>query len=237
MTYEAWAIEDFRGKQSGGPEVGLGIAEETMFTLQANGHEHAVALISSTGGSRARTSAWPVEGPVLGASVAASGLSSGGCCPNCGHDGRLLRMSPDFYPGVDAPSVSLSEYAEGVILPSEADAAVLASVLYACPPRDFYELTRAIVSESSSRDWLNSGSMHHGRFWTLSTSESRNAASACSLSQALEDDIPSKFYLSARAAAGILRRAERRGKELPTHLRQALEALATDTATHGTVTT
>jgi hypothetical protein len=34
----------------------------------------------------------------LGASVAVSGMSSTGCCPNCGHDGRLLRMSPDFYP-------------------------------------------------------------------------------------------------------------------------------------------
>jgi hypothetical protein len=38
--------------------------------------------------------------------------------------------------------------------------------------------------------------------------------------------VPPRYWLSARAAAGILRRAERRGKELPLALQQALTALA-----------
>jgi hypothetical protein len=54
-----------------------------------------------------------------------------------------------------------------------------------------------------------------------------NDASACSLSQVLETGlIPPKFFLSAKACAGILRRAEKRGKELPPALLQALRQVA-----------
>ena len=37
---------------------------------------------------------------------------------------------------------------------------------------------------------------------------------------------PARFSLSPRAAKGILRRAEKRGRELPRHLHEALAALA-----------
>jgi hypothetical protein len=83
----------------------------------------------------------------------------------------------------------------------------------------FSPVTAELTLPSSSMAWKNSGSGGPTGFWTASTSESRNAAAACSLSQVLQDEVPSKFYLSARAAAGILRRAERRGKMLPQHLR------------------
>ena len=237
---DVWAIEDFAGKQSGGPEVGLGISAETMFTLQANGHQHA---ISSSADSRARTSAWPASGPVLGASVAASGLSLDGSCPNCGHDGSSLRMFRGFYPPV-IPSCSPPSFSsDGEWLPGGADA-LLAGILTGSSSGDLTgllplldELHAVLISEWSSPDLLNSGIAWDGQYWTRDTSESRNAAAACSLSQALEDEVPSKFYLSAKAAAGILRRAERRGKALPSHLQQALEALATDTETPGTATT
>ena len=43
------------------------------------------------------------------------------------------------------------------------------------------------------------------------------------LKQILQADAPEKYYLSAKACAGILRRAERRGKTLPKMLREALE--------------
>jgi DNA (cytosine-5)-methyltransferase 1 len=47
------------------------------------------------------------------------------------------------------------------------------------------------------------------------------------LSQILETGpIPPKYFLSGKACAGILRRAERRGKELPGQLRRALKAVA-----------
>ena len=54
-----------------------------------------------------------------------------------------------------------------------------------------------------------------------------NAAVVCSLWQVLErGSIPQQFFLSSRACAGILRRAEKRGKELPQQLRAALTAVA-----------
>lgn len=43
------------------------------------------------------------------------------------------------------------------------------------------------------------------------------------LSQILEENADPKYRLSARACAGILRRANKRGKELPEILKQALE--------------
>lgn len=67
---------------------------------------------------------------------------------------------------------------------------------------------------------------------TLSTSEWPNDGAACSLSDVLETrPLPQRYFLSPRAAAGILRRAETRGRELPTPLRLALEAVAAQTTT------
>jgi hypothetical protein len=47
------------------------------------------------------------------------------------------------------------------------------------------------------------------------------------LSDILETtDLPPRYYLSATACAGILRRAEKREKNLPPMLKQALEMTA-----------
>lgn len=62
---------------------------------------------------------------------------------------------------------------------------------------------------------------------TLSSSEFPSGAAACSLSDILETGaLPPRFYLSPKACAGILRRAEKRGKRLPERLRRALERTA-----------
>ena len=54
-------------------------------------------------------------------------------------------------------------------------------------------------------------------------SEWHNDADVCLLSQVLETgSIPHKYFLSSKACAGILHRAERRGKKLPEQLRLAL---------------
>ena len=58
---------------------------------------------------------------------------------------------------------------------------------------------------------------------TLNTGESPSVARESTLSQILQANAPEKYYLSPKACAGILRRAERRGKELPTMLKEALE--------------
>ena len=54
------------------------------------------------------------------------------------------------------------------------------------------------------------------------TSESLKDADVSSLSEVLEMNAPDKYSLSAKACRGILRRAEKRGKELPDMLREAL---------------
>jgi hypothetical protein len=57
--------------------------------------------------------------------------------------------------------------------------------------------------------------------------EFHSAAVASSLSDILETgDVPRRFYLSATACKGILRRAEKRGKELPKALQAALQQAA-----------
>jgi hypothetical protein len=54
----------------------------------------------------------------------------------------------------------------------------------------------------------------------------RSADGVSSLSDVLEtQQVPQRFYLSQKACSGILRRAERLGKELPSMLRKALEAV------------
>ena len=49
-----------------------------------------------------------------------------------------------------------------------------------------------------------------------------NAVEESSLWQILEDNVPEKYSLSEKACQGVLRRAERRGKELPILLLAAL---------------
>ena len=63
----------------------------------------------------------------------------------------------------------------------------------------------------------------HGVCWMPNIGESPSAAKESTLLQILQEDVPQKYYLSGRACQGILRRAERRGKELPPMLREALE--------------
>ncbi len=75
--------------------------------------------------------------------------------------------------------------------------------------------------------WANAGMGSHTEFLTLSTSEWHSAAAVCSLSDTLETgDLPQRYFLSATACKGILRRAEKRGKELPLALEQALQSVA-----------
>lgn len=62
-------------------------------------------------------------------------------------------------------------------------------------------------------------------FLTRNIGESPSAAVESTLSQILEANVPKKYYLSAKAYEGILRRAERRGKELPPMLKTALEQM------------
>jgi hypothetical protein len=66
-----------------------------------------------------------------------------------------------------------------------------------------------------------------GGSWTPNISAWPNDGAVCSLSQVLEEgSIPLRYFLSAKACAGILRRAEARGKTLPEQLLSALRSSA-----------
>lgn len=80
----------------------------------------------------------------------------------------------------------------------------------------------------SLRKWPTAGFDAATGFWTAAISESPNVAVACSLSSVLESpaDVPTRFYLSPRAARGVLKRALKRGRALPPHLEAALHAVA-----------
>lgn len=57
---------------------------------------------------------------------------------------------------------------------------------------------------------------------TLNFGESPNVENVSILSMILEADVPDKYYLSAKACWGIIRRAEERQKEIPLILKVAL---------------
>lgn len=83
--------------------------------------------------------------------------------------------------------------------------------------------------EQWSGPWAGSGILsEHGELLMLSTTaypSEEEGFSVCSLAEILEPDVAPKYYLSPKACAGILRRAEKRGKKLPP-LRAALTQVA-----------
>ena len=83
--------------------------------------------------------------------------------------------------------------------------------------------------QGCSWKWTGSGIMEHGECLMLNGSEWPSAdegSSACSLASILEPSVAPKYFLSKKACAGILRRAEKRGKQLPELLAKALQEVA-----------
>ena len=100
-----------------------------------------------------------------------------------------------------------------------------------CP--ELFPLTPDGTSGHSSGRWLTSGLAWRGASLTLNTSECPKEGVESSLSDILEtSDLPERYFLSQKACAGILRRAEKRGRSLPKHLRDALEEVARTTTEH-----
>ena len=83
------------------------------------------------------------------------------------------------------------------------------------------------ISQSSFGRWPTSGMASHGEFLTVDTSASPKAEVESSLSDLLEEQTPPpRYFLSPNAATGILRRADRMGRNLFPPLRSALETLS-----------
>ena len=88
-------------------------------------------------------------------------------------------------------------------------------------PPLFLCLTRDGLQQDACPMWTENGALL-GEYTMHSFGECPNAAAESRLSAILEENPHPKYYLSAKACAGILRRAERRGKELPEPLKTAL---------------
>lgn len=74
--------------------------------------------------------------------------------------------------------------------------------------------------------WETVTSTLPGESWTLNGGEYPKDVEESILSSVIEDNVPEKYYLSAKACQGILRRSQNRGKPLPEILRRALEEQA-----------
>lgn len=76
--------------------------------------------------------------------------------------------------------------------------------------------------DASTMRWADGALL--GSYTMHSFGESPREENASLLSQILEDSPHQKYFLSEKACLGILKRAERRGKELPPELKEALLA-------------
>lgn len=97
-----------------------------------------------------------------------------------------------------------------------------------------------ILGQSSTK-WLKQGRISKNTLcWTRNILESPKDDVGFSLPLALilqqSRDVPTRYYLSAKAARGILSRSERRGKTLPEALRVALEAVVSSSTEPGSET-
>ena len=77
-------------------------------------------------------------------------------------------------------------------------------------------------ADGESAWWLTLTGIPQGTSY-LNVSEKPNVPVDTKLSQILEENPDPKYNLTPKACAGILRRAERRGKKLPEALKTALE--------------
>jgi len=100
--------------------------------------------------------------------------------------------------------------------------------LFSRTSRDCSRQTAETILLSFSLNWQTSGRWtSRGESWTANSSAWPRDGAACSLSQILEANVPPKYLLSPKACMGILRRAEKRRKELPEALASALKQRAT----------
>ena len=84
-----------------------------------------------------------------------------------------------------------------------------------------------ILGDGPTPEWYEAEELISlGACTTPNISEQHSGAGVSFLSQILEEHAPARYSLSPKACQGILRRAERRGKELPPMLRLALEQQA-----------
>ena len=93
--------------------------------------------------------------------------------------------------------------------------------------RDCSAPTMVLHLQGASESYSTAGLMKRdGAYATVNISEWPKEGVACSLSAILEESPATKYSLAPKACRGILRRAEKRGKDLPPMLEEALRQVA-----------
>jgi len=253
------AIEAVGRKMSGGPEVGLGVREGgPMFTLDRESH-HAVAVFAQNQRDELRdlgdlapalngpgthqqamvytSKSLPTDSRI--AEEIAPTLQAAQSESRGGTAGPLIFSSEDS-PARMSPSPASGPGSRGRGRASSTSSPESQESLFA-PEDTFWSRTSRVfsvpmgdgTSVPSSGRWPTSGfTISPGEFSTPNSSEYPNVGGGCSsLRDVLEADVAPKYFLSQRAAAGILRRAQKRGKALPEHLEAALRAVGCEPPT------
>ncbi len=133
-------------------------------------------------------------------------------------DGQLTLFAPDTWSGRTYPAPSPAPM-ERISVSCWRKPAELSTAPYL-----FLDLRAGCGTLLGALWEINSPSL--GEYTTLNTGVSPSAAKGCTLSRILETVPHPKYYLSKTACLGILRRARKRGKDLPPVLQMALEIQA-----------
>lgn len=83
------------------------------------------------------------------------------------------------------------------------------------------------ISECSSPNWMSSGMVFHGEFWTQNTLEHPKDVDACILSEVLEPSAPLRYFLNVDQLQSLLNRAKARTMPMPAELKRSLESQIT----------
>ena len=101
----------------------------------------------------------------------------------------------------------------------------VAEIFKRCSRKSHRPIFQFLQAESGQKpEWFEGVEFAQpGECSELNIGEYPSVESVCTLSEVLEPIVRLKYFLSATACAGILRRAEKRNKPLPPLLKQALE--------------
>jgi hypothetical protein len=143
-----------------------------------------------------------------------------------GQEGHRARGSASPDSDEDSMTTAAASPSPGLTLWDDTDPALSSSRTYQASSRRLMAWT----GTPSYAHWESSGTGGPTGFSTLSGSECPSDDDGCSSSPSTLADIltptaPDRFSLSARAAAGIMRRSAKRGRRLPAELEVALNQL------------
>jgi len=104
---------------------------------------------------------------------------------------------------------------------------ILGETLEPCSKKSQKPIFQCLQAENGQTPaWFEAkGFTRRGEYLTLNIGASPSEESVSTLSEVLEAIVPKKYYLSATACRGILKRAERRGRILEQILETALRSV------------